>query len=133
MKQKMLFRVGSEEKYGPRPAGEILQNQLETSNEPLAVAYRERNGEAPGWHRNTELCVDLKTLLRSDSRLEAGKSYTGVLRRDVECEEFNLRSTSCLSRPSLKPLKSATRSFLEENLSRLPDGSTARTDRTSDL
>ena len=37
---------------------------------------------------NTHLCVDLKTLLRSDSRLKAGKSYTGVLRCDVECDEF---------------------------------------------
>lgn len=41
-----------------------------------------------GWHRNTAIYVDLKTLLRSDSMLRAGKEYTGVLRRDVECEEF---------------------------------------------
>ena len=41
-----------------------------------------------GWKLNTEVCIDLKTLLSSDSRLKAGKSYTGVLRRDELCEEF---------------------------------------------
>jgi len=41
-----------------------------------------------GWHRNTELSVDLKTILRSDERLQTGKDYYGVLRRDVDCEEF---------------------------------------------
>lgn len=37
-----------------------------------------------GWHRNTDLCVDVKTLLRSDRRARQGKSYTGVLTRDAE-------------------------------------------------
>ena len=37
----------------------------------------------------TELCMDVKTYLRSDSRMKAGKDYHGVLRRDVTCEEFN--------------------------------------------
>ena len=32
--------------------------------------------------------MDVKTYLRSDTRLKAGKNYQGVLRRDVECEEF---------------------------------------------
>ena len=41
-----------------------------------------------GWHRNTELSVDLKTILRSDRRLQTGKDYHGILRRDVDCEEF---------------------------------------------
>ena len=41
-----------------------------------------------GWHRNTELSVDLKTILRSDRRLQSGKDYQGILRRDVESEEF---------------------------------------------
>ena len=41
-----------------------------------------------GWHRNTELSVDLKTILRSDRRLQTGKDYQGVLRRDADCEEF---------------------------------------------
>ncbi len=41
-----------------------------------------------GWNKNTELCVNLKTLLRSDKRMKVGKDYQGVLRRDVECEEY---------------------------------------------
>jgi hypothetical protein len=41
-----------------------------------------------GWQRNTALCVNLKTVLRGDSRMKAGKEYLGVLRRDVECEDF---------------------------------------------
>ena len=39
-----------------------------------------------GWHRNTELAVDLKTILRSDRRMKTGKDYPGVLRRDSESE-----------------------------------------------
>ena len=45
--------------------------------------------EQQGWNKNTELCMDVKTYLRSDSRMKAGKNYQGVLRRDVECEEFH--------------------------------------------
>ena len=37
-----------------------------------------------GWHRHTELSVDLKTMLRSDKRMQTGKDYQGVLRRDSE-------------------------------------------------
>jgi len=42
-----------------------------------------------GWHHNTALGCDLKTILRSDSRMKLGKDYQGVMRRDVECEEFH--------------------------------------------
>lgn len=41
-----------------------------------------------GWNVNTALAVDLKTMLRGDKRMKAGKDYQGVLRRDVDCEEF---------------------------------------------
>ena len=37
-----------------------------------------------GWHRHTELSVDLKTMLRSDKRMQTGKEYQGVLRRDSD-------------------------------------------------
>ena len=40
------------------------------------------------WNNNTHLCVNLKTQLRSDRYAKTGKSYQGVLRRDVFCEEF---------------------------------------------
>ena len=39
-----------------------------------------------GWHRNTELAVDLKTILRNDRRMKTGKNYPGVLRRDSDAE-----------------------------------------------
>jgi hypothetical protein len=44
--------------------------------------------EQQGWNKNRELCMDVTTYLRSDSRMKAGKSYQGVLRRDVTCEEM---------------------------------------------
>ena len=30
--------------------------------------------EQQGWNKNTELCVDVKTCLRGDQRMKAGKS-----------------------------------------------------------
>lgn len=36
------------------------------------------------WHRNTHLCVDMKTMLRRDSVMKIDKSYPGVLTRDME-------------------------------------------------
>ena len=47
-----------------------------------------KNADLKGWHRNTELAVNLKTILRSDRTMKTGKEYLGVLRRDVDCEEF---------------------------------------------
>ena len=46
-----------------------------------------------GWHHNTELSVDLKTILRSDARMKTGKNYLGMLRCDQEAsiEEFRSR------------------------------------------
>lgn len=71
MKHNYGTRVGSEAQYDPRTAGEILQNNQENSNETLA---------------NTDLAVDLKTILRSDHIMKTGKEYYGVLRRDSEKE-----------------------------------------------
>ena len=88
MNKKTINRAGSEQEYGPRLAGEILHDYLENSNEPLAVAYREQSDEAneQGWHRNTDMAVDLKTLLRSDSCMKTGKDYRGILCRDKDME-----------------------------------------------
>lgn len=41
------------------------------------------------WNRNTHLAVNLKTQLRSDRKMKVGKDYQGVLKRDVECDEFH--------------------------------------------
>ena len=83
--------AGPRKKYGPRIAGEILHDYLNNSNEPLAVAYREHATEDnhQGWHPNTHLCVDVKTLLRSDRIMKVEKEYQGILRRDVNIDEFH--------------------------------------------
>ena len=41
-----------------------------------------------GWNRNTHLGVNVKTILRNDRSMKIGKDYVGVLKRDVECDEF---------------------------------------------
>ena len=59
----------------PRLAGSIVSEKLQ------------------GWHRNTDLAVDLKTILRSDRTMRIGKEYPGVLRRDsdADIDEFRCR------------------------------------------
>ena len=47
------------------------------------------NKEHGQQHRNTHLCVSLKTIMQHDCNMKPGKDYQGVLRRDVECEEFH--------------------------------------------
>lgn len=37
-----------------------------------------------GWNINTDLCVDLKTFLRTDRITQLGKDYAGLLTRDGE-------------------------------------------------
>ena len=92
---KKNYAAGQKKQYGPRIVGEILHDYLENSNEPLAVAYRERTTESEkqGWHSNTDLGCDLKTILRSDVRMKTGKEYQGVLRLDSEgiVDEFLYR------------------------------------------
>ena len=92
---KKNHAAGQKKQYGPRIVGEILHDYLENSNEPLAVAYRERTTESEkqGWHANTELGCDVKTLLRSDVRMVVGKEYQGIFRLDSEgiTDEFLCR------------------------------------------
>ena len=64
------FKAGSKRMKEPRLVGSIVSEMLQ------------------GWNNNTHLAVDLKTQLRSDRIAKVGKSYTGVLRRDTEYEEF---------------------------------------------
>ena len=49
-----------------------------------------QNSNLEGWHRNTDLSVNLKTILRSDRKMKPCKDYQGVLRLDAEStvEEF---------------------------------------------
>ena len=53
------------------------------------------NPNLEGWHNNTDLGCDVKTMLRSDIRMQTGKDYQGVLRldSDAEIEDFRCRDT----------------------------------------
>ena len=91
--------AGSQEQNEPRLLGSIVEEMLH-GNSPLAKGYRQyiasqENGEAEeqGWHANTELGCDVKTLLRSDKRMLVNKAYPGVLRLDSEADidEFRCR------------------------------------------
>lgn len=85
-------RVTPEEQYGPRIAGEILREYLENSNDPLAVAYRERIADSEedddedqlfkDIHPNTELGIDLKILTRKPGRLPVGVPVKGSIVND---------------------------------------------------
>lgn len=67
--------AGSKKSNEPRLVGSILSEMLQA------------------WNRNTELSVDLKTILRNDKRMRIGKEYQGVLRLDSEgiADEFLCR------------------------------------------
>ena len=67
LKKKKLSRVGYEAQYDPRIVSEMPE----------------------AWHPDTHPCVSLKTLLRTDRTMKSSKPYRGVLRLDVECEEFH--------------------------------------------
>ena len=43
-----------------------------------------KKADHKGWHINTDLGCDVKTMLRSDRRMQTGKDYQGVLRRDED-------------------------------------------------
>ena len=64
----------------------VMSKKITTTTPPTEEYNKEQ-----GWNRNTDFCVDVKTLLRSDKCAKIGKSYQGVLRRDSEAqvEEFH--------------------------------------------
>ena len=61
----------------------VMSKKITTATPPTGY------NKEQGWYRNTSICVDLKTILRSDRTMKSEKEYPGVLRRDVECEEFH--------------------------------------------
>ena len=86
-------RAGSEAQYGPRLAGEILHDYLENSNEPLAVAFRERSTANEedvverifkDFYPDTHLDVDLKLITREHGRMRVGAYLDGIMTRDGE-------------------------------------------------
>ena len=92
-------KAGSKKSKEPRLLGSIVEEMLH-GDSPLAVGYRQyiasqEIGEAKeqGWHSNTDLGCDVKTILRSDRKMKVGKEYQGVLRLDSEgiADEFLCR------------------------------------------
>ena len=67
------IKAGSKRMKEPRLVGDILQEMY------------------MGWNRNTDLAVDLKTVLHSDRSMRIGKEYQGVLRLDSEAEIEDFR------------------------------------------
>ena len=67
--------AGSKKSNEPRLLGSIVEEMLQ------------------GWHPNTDLGCEVKTILRSDVRMKTGKEYPGVLRLDSEgiVDEFLYR------------------------------------------
>lgn len=85
---KSNIKAGSRESNEPRLLGSIVSEMLH-GNSPLAIGYRQyiasqenEEDEEQSWHANTDLGCNVKTLLRSDKRAKAGKSYPGVFRLD---------------------------------------------------
>ena len=82
-----------------------------------------------GWNHNTELTVNLKTILHSDRRMKTGKEYPGVLRRDSdsEIEEFRCRDAhyTFIETVTSTPKKHNPRVYYGEyiTVTRRPDGS----------
>ena len=95
--------------HEPRLAGEILHHYFENSNEPLAVAYRQRKAKKDGElnqlfkgiYPDTHLCVDLKLLTRRPGHVAVGTCLSGVLKRDGERHFTLLENDSKKKRSSV--------------------------------
>ena len=59
-----------------------LQMFTSLKNKTMEENINLKKADLRGWHRNTDLGCDLKTILSSDTSMQTGKEYQGVLRRD---------------------------------------------------
>lgn len=85
----LLDGRGPRVRPGVFPERTLVMSTKITTTTPPADKYNKEQG----WHANTDLGCDLKTLLCSDRKLKARKNYTGVLRLDSEpiVDEFLCR------------------------------------------
>lgn len=96
-----------------------------TASTPPTEEYNKEQG----WNPNTDLGCDLKTLLHSNRRMQTGKDYQGVLRRDSdqEVDEFLCRDAhyTFIETVPQKPCKRNPRVFDGQYLTitRRADGS----------
>ena len=89
-----------------------------------------------GWNPNTDLGCDLKTILRSDRRMQTSKDYQGVLRRDsdADVDEFLCRDAHyTFIEQYLRSLASAIRVCSTDSTSPSPAVATAACGLTSNL
>ena len=61
------------------PERTLVMSTTTKISTPPTELYKEQ-----GWNCNTELCVDVKTILHSERITKTGKDYRGVLTRDSE-------------------------------------------------
>ena len=69
-------------------------------------------------YKNTILCCDLKTILSSDRIMRAGKDYTGILRREVDIDDFRYDEHFTFTETllwTMKPQSTATPSLCATN------------------
>ena len=66
----------------------VMSKKITTTTPP-----EENNNKEQGWHTNTELGCDVKTILRTDRKMKVGKEYQGIFRLDSEgfVDEFLCR------------------------------------------
>lgn len=57
----------------------VMSTKITTTTPPT-----EKYNKEQGWHTNTDLGCDIKTILHSDRKMKVGKDYQGVLRLDQE-------------------------------------------------
>ena len=55
----------------------VMSTKITTTTPPT-----EKYNKEQGWHKNTDLGCDVKTILRSDRKMQVGKEYQGVFRLD---------------------------------------------------
>lgn len=98
-------------------------------NNMEAKHFNNFTADPQGWHRNTDLGCELKTVLRSDKRMKTEKNYRGMLCRDAEAvlDDFLSRDahyTFVETAPS-RPAKRNPRVFCGRliNVTRWDDGS----------
>ena len=56
-----------------------MSKKITTTTPPTAYINKEQ-----GWHRNTDICVNVKTILRNDIFAKLDKTYAGLLTHDQE-------------------------------------------------
>lgn len=84
---------GHEMKYAYLYHRACARRHFNTAIKMKKVFNANETANLNGWHTNTDLGCDIKTLLRSDVRMKVGREYQGVFRLDLEAivDEFLCR------------------------------------------